>query len=101
MVDNGEDGVVAFTFGERRNQVHCHHLEGKGLRGYWDFVEGDVCLVCQRFILLAYCTPFDVIRDPLVHPWPPVRLRHLADGPISARVSHFRGVVGRLQQFSS
>ena len=96
MVDNSEDGAVALTFGECRNQVHCHHLEGKSLWGYWDFVEGDARPVCQRFILLAYRTPFDVIRDPLVHPWPPVRLRYFADGPISAWVSHLRGVMGRL-----
>ena len=58
MINNGEDGIVAFAFGERRNQVHCHHLEWKCFWGHWDFVEGDACSMGQSFILLAYRTPF-------------------------------------------
>ena len=101
MINDGEDGIVAFAFGERRNQVHRHHLEGERFWGHWDFVEGDARPMCQSFILLAYRTPFDVIRNPLVHPWPPVGLCYLTDGPISARVSHLWGVMGCLQQLSS
>ena len=97
MNDNGEDGVVALTFGERHNQVHCHHLEGKHFRRYWNFVEGDARPVCQGLILLAYRTPLDIICDPLVHPRPPVGLCYLTDGPVSARVSHLGGIVGCLQ----
>ena len=101
MIHDGEDGVMAFAFGKRHNQVHCYHLEGKCLRGYWDLVEGDARLMCQSFILLAYRTPFDVICDPLIHTRPPVGLCYLADGPISARVSHFWGIMGRPQQLSA
>ena len=97
MVDNSEDGIMTFAFGECRNQIHRYYLEGERFRGNWNFIERNACQVRQHFILLAHCTSFNVIRDPLIHSRPPVGLRHFADGPVSAWVSHLRGVMGCLQ----
>ena len=70
MVNDGEDGVLPFVHREPRNEVHCYLLEGEGLFVSCYAEQGNLFPVSYDFVLLADCTSFDVVGDPLVHPWP-------------------------------
>jgi hypothetical protein len=49
-------------------------------------VKGDFGVVDKDFILLAGCTPFHVLSDPMVHPWPGEVILSLPDCFVLPRV---------------
>jgi hypothetical protein len=56
---------------------------------YWGAnpVEGDLGAVDEDFILLAGCTPFHILSNPMVHSWPREVVFGLLDCLVSPRVS--------------
>ena len=70
MIDNGEDAVISPTLWEICDQVHCYLSEWWGITGHGYFVKGNACPVGEVFVLLADCTTFHILFDPLSHFWP-------------------------------
>ena len=87
MVYYREDGVVSVTGWELGDQVHGYDLEGESVSWCGDSVEGYLCLFCEVFVLLAFCTSFHVLCDPFVHAWPPEVLADDCNGGVSSLVS--------------
>jgi hypothetical protein len=70
MVNYGENGVFVTYFWEACDQAHQYLLEWASV--YWgvNLVEGNLGAVDKDFILLASCTPFHILSDPMAHSWP-------------------------------
>ena len=49
------------------DEIHCDLLKREGALFCSDAVEGHSFLMGHDFVLLAYCTPFYVVCDPLSH----------------------------------
>jgi hypothetical protein len=94
-----EDGVVSLAGRELGDQVHCYDLERKCVGRCGDTVEGDLRSFCEILALLAFGTPFYVLRDPFVHVRPPEVSADDCDGGVSSRVSSDFQVVESVEDF--
>src|SRR6266403_6375818 len=85
---------------EPRDEVHCDLLEGEGAFFGCNAVDGYFLFVSHDFILLAGRAAFDVVCDPLPHPFPRENLRSLSDCFVSSGVSRSRVIVNEVHQSS-
>ncbi len=93
MVYDGEDCIVAFLLREAHDEIHCNLLEWGGSFFCIYLVEGCLLLMGEDLILLAVCTPFDVVHYPLMHTCPFAYFSGFSDGFILSWVSYSRVVV--------
>jgi hypothetical protein len=92
VVDYCEDRILSIVHGQSSNQVHGNLLKGESLFVGGDAIQGCLLLMSEYFVLLACCTFFNIVCDPLVHSWPLVPSFGPSDGFVTSWVS-CRGVV--------
>ena len=97
-VHHHTDGIVSLGFRQLTNQVNADDLPrfGGNIMG----VERIVRALSDGFDPLALSTPFDVLPDVPVDPWPPVIASDQLTGLVPSRVSCHGGVMVELNDSS-
>jgi len=87
MINDSENSIFPSYLGKTRDQVHGNLLEWKGVLRGGDVIQGDSGLMRKVFVLLARCTPCDIIGDPGFHSFPDQTILGLSKGLIPSRMS--------------
>ena len=79
MIHNSKDGIFSMVLGQSCDQVHCYLLKGEHIFLGCNLIQRDFSFISNVFVLLAYCTSFDVVSYSLAHALPIVLLFSFVD----------------------